>query len=213
MSRLWSAPISALLLPSALAAALAFTPSDIAQWPRRIFSGETKYRFVDDDGRTAVRAIADDAATALYREIEIDLTETPYIQWSWRIDTLPVGEASERTKAGDDYAARLYIVREGLFGRLSAQALNYVWSRAEPVGAAWPNAYIGRARMIAVESGNERTGQWITYHRNVRADWKEVFGETIERIDGVAIMTDTDDTGSQARAFYGMIRFVSGPPG
>ena len=202
---------AACLLGAATAAAgpaIEFAPADIADWPRRVFDGETAYELTEADGRRAVRAVADDAAAALYREIEVDLEATPVLEWSWRVDALPSGDAGERTKAGDDYGARIYVVREGLFGRLSARALNYVWSRREPVGASWPNAFTGRARMIAVTSGRERLGEWVTHRRDVRADWRAAFGEAPGRIHGVAIMTDADNTGSTARALYGRIRFL-----
>ena len=107
---------------------LEFTPAEIADWPQREFDGQVTYRLVEDD-RPAVEAVAEDGATALYHEIEIDVSETPWLEWSWRVDELPQGEASEREKAGDDYGARIYVVQEGFFGKLSARALNYVWSR------------------------------------------------------------------------------------
>lgn len=208
MTRLRLAACTALLLAAdAAAGERAFAPRDIAEWETRTFEGETRYRLDPDGGRPALIATADGTASARYHEVEIDLTRTPILEWSWRVEALPEGDAGEREKAGDDYAARVYVVREGLFGRLSAKALNYVWSRREPAGAAWPNAYTGRAHMRAVASGPARTGEWTTHRRDVRADWRAAFEESIERIDGIAIMTDADDTGSRARARYGTIRF------
>jgi hypothetical protein len=187
---------------------LEFTPAAIADWPQREFDGAVTYRLVEDD-RPAVEAIAEDGATALYREIEIDIGETPILEWSWRVDELPRGEASEREKAGDDYGARIYVVQEGLFGKLSARALNYVWSRELAPGTRWPNAFTSRARMISVEQGNERSGEWVTYRRDLRADWREAFDEAPGTIHGIAIMTDSDNTDSRAAARYGSIRFRS----
>ncbi|MDZ7747920.1 MAG: DUF3047 domain-containing protein [Halofilum sp. (in: g-proteobacteria)] len=194
--------------PATAASPLAFAPAEIADWPRRDFAGETRYRLVRGEGRAAVRALADDSATALYREVDVDLEETPRIEWSWRVEALPRGEASERTRAGDDYGARLYLVREGFFGKLGANALNYVHARAEPAGATWPNAYTGRARMLAVGSGEGTVGEWVTHRRDIRADWRKAFGEDVGEIHGIAIMTDADDTDTRARALYGTIRFL-----
>ena len=185
-----------------------FEPSAIAEWPVRTFQDRTTYELAATDTRAAVRAEAAASASALYREIHVDLAETACIQWSWRIDTLPQGDASERSRAGDDYAARIYLVREGFLGKLSAKALNYVHARGESEGATWDNAYTSRARMMAVGSGNRHRGQWTSHRRNMRADWKRAFGENIDHIDGVAIMTDADDTGSRAAASYGTIRFL-----
>ena len=202
--------IAALACLPAQAGPVVFEPSAIAEWPRRVFDGEVDYRLVDGGDGPAVEATAADAATALYREVDIDLAQTPVLEWRWRVERLPAGDAGERTKAGDDYAARIYVVREGLFGKLSARALNYVWARALPAGTEWPNAFTERARMIAVASGDERAGRWVVHRRDLRADWREAFGEAPGRIHGVAIMTDSDNTDSRAHAYYGRIRFLPG---
>lgn len=186
---------------------LEFTPAEIADWPQREFDGAVTYRLVEDD-RPAVEAIAEDGATALYHEIEIDVSETPWLEWSWRVDELPQGEASEREKAGDDYGARIYVVQEGFFGKLSARALNYVWSRELAPGTQWPNAFTGRAQMISVERGDERRGEWVTYRRDLREDWQAAFGEAPGTIHGIAIMTDSDNTDSRSVARYGRIRLL-----
>ncbi|MDZ7784053.1 MAG: DUF3047 domain-containing protein [Halioglobus sp.] len=193
------------VLSAAFASGIEFTPAEIADWPQREFDGPVTYRLVEN-GRPAVEAIAENGATALYREIEIDVSETPWLEWSWRVDALPRGEASEREKAGDDYGVRIYVVQEGFFGKLSARALNYVWSRELEAGTRWPNAFTSRARMISVEQGDERLGEWITYRRDLREDWQAAFGEAPGTIHGIAIMTDSDNTDSRAAARYGSIR-------
>lgn len=186
-------------------------PGDLdGPWQRRDFEGRTRYSAGEGEPPHVVAA-ADDGASALYREIEIDLTETPWLQWSWRMEQLPAIDAPETEKAGDDYGARVYVVREGFFGKLSANALNYVWSQRQPVDSRWPNAFTGRAVMWSVERGPDRAGEWVTHTRNVRADWRAAFGGDIERIHGVAIMTDADNSGSRAEARYGTIRFCAAP--
>lgn len=208
--------LSILMLLAAATAAFAAQYRVVGDWPgdldgpwqRRDFEGRTEY--TAGAGEVAhVRAVADGGASALYREIEIDLEATPYLQWSWRVEQLPAIEAGETKKDGDDYGARVYVVREGLFGKLTAEALNYAWSQRQPVGSLWPNAFTGRTMMWSVEQGDERVGEWLTYTRNVRADWRKAFGEDIRRIDGVAIMTDADNSGSRAEARYGTIRFCA----
>lgn len=186
-------------------------PGDLGgAWQRRDFVAATRYGPADAE-RPAIAARADASASALYREIEVDLTQTPWLQWSWRVERLPAIGAPETDKAGDDYGARVYVVREGFFGKWSANALNYVWSQRQPVGSTWPNAYTGRAMMWSVERGDARTGEWLTYTRDVRADWRAAFGEEVSRIHGVALMTDADDSASRAAALYGSIRFCATP--
>lgn len=187
-----------------------FGAGDLDGWKTRVFDGRTDWMLVTEDGRRVLRAVARDSASARYREVDVDLEQTPYLQWSWKVSALPSGDASERTKAGDDYGARIYVVHEGFFGKLSAQALNFVWSRREPVGARWPNAFTSRALMEVVDTGTADLGRWVTHTVDIRRAWRAAFGDGVDHIDGVAIMTDTDNTGSTAKAFYGDIRFTAG---
>jgi hypothetical protein len=140
--------------------------------------------------------------------MQVDLAATPYLHWRWKVDNVFSGN-DERRRAGDDYPARVYVVFSGglLFWR--TRAINYVWSSHQPPGTAWPNAYTGNARMIAVESGSEHLGQWRQARRDVRADYRRLFGEEPGRVDAVALMTDTDDTGATATAWYGDIWFAA----
>lgn len=184
-------------------------PRDLeARWQELSFEGNTVYRAARE-GRASVIAVAEASASALYRDVEIDLTRTPYLQWSWRIDQLPALKASETAKPGDDFGARVYVVRAGLFGQLTASALNYVWSQQQRPGSHWRNPFTERAVMWSVQRGPQRQGEWVTHTRDLRADWRAAFGEEVERIDGIAIMTDADNSSSRAAARYGRIRFCA----
>jgi len=109
----------------------------------------------------------------------------------------------ERAKAGDDYPARIYVVAKGGLAFWKTRALTYVWASNEPVGSMWSNAFTANAHMIAVQSGAKGLGKMTMEKRNIRDDWMLAFGEDIEKIDAVAIMTDTDNSGQWARAWYG----------
>ncbi len=183
-----------------------FSAGDLDGWHRKSFAGETHYSLERDDERLALRAVSEGAASGLYREITIDLGETPLLHWSWKVEGLLEG-IDERTRAGDDYPARLYVVFSGGLRFWRTRAINYVWSSHQPVGSEWPNAFTGNARMITVDSGAGRIGQWVTHRRDVRADYRRLFGEDPGKVSAVAIMTDTDNSGQQARAWYGDIRF------
>ena len=128
--------------------------------------------------------------------------------WTWKVDNILSGN-DERTRAGDDYPARIYVVFSGgaLFWR--TRAINYVWSNKQPVGSNWFNAFTSNAGMIAVESGIDRIGQWIQINRHVLADYRRIFGEEPGAVDAVAIMTDTDNTGASATAWHGDIWFAA----
>lgn len=208
--------ISAALLAIATSAGVAaetvmigeFSASNREDWQSKSFQGETRYHFDDRSGRRALSAESQGAASGLYREIKVDLNRTPWLNWSWRVDRVLKG-VDERTKAGDDYPARVYVVVSGGAAFWKTRSLVYVWSSHQPVGATWQNAYTSNARVMALQSGVKNAGQWIDEKRNIRADFQQLFGEDIDHIDAVALMTDADNSGQSASAWYGDIYFTA----
>lgn len=187
----------------------AFSRGVLAGWQAKVFKGTTDYRLVPVNGAGALRAVSNAGASGLYRELPVDLNRTPYLNWSWRVDNT-LGRIDERSKAGDDFPARVYVVVSGGLAFWKTRSLNYVWSSASPAGSHWPNAFAGdNVRMLAVRSGERDKGLWLREKRNVREDWKRFFGEVPDRIDAVALMTDTDNSGRRAVAYYGDIVFSS----
>lgn len=176
-------------------------------WQRKEFSGQTTYTLKKDGARQALHAESRAAGSGLYREISIDLRRTPYLNWSWRVDNV-LTDNDEKTKSGDDFPARVYVVVSGGALFWKTRALVYVWSSHQPVNSAWHNPFTDNSRLIAVRSGRQELGRWLTEKRNIRADFKRLYGADIDRIDAVAIMTDTDNSGQSASAWYGDI-FVS----
>ncbi len=183
------------------------TAADISAWAPWAFSGKTRYTPVEIDHRRAVKAISDDAASGLYRKISIDLHETPVLHWGWRVDNT-LGDINERTKKGDDYPARVYVLAAHPLFFWRTRALSYVWSSVQPGGSDWPNAYAENAWMVAVRSGEQGLGRWHQEQRNVREDFERYFGKDVRYVDAVALMTDTDNTGRKATAYYGPIYFA-----
>ena len=184
-----------------------FSAGELGGWEEKSFVGNTRYEIVDTPRGKALQATARASASGLFRKQRIDLSRTPYLHWSWRVDETFHGN-DERSKAGDDYPARIYVVVEGGLFFWRTRALSYVWSSHQPVGTSWPNAYTGNAMMIAVRSAGD-TGRWQHERRNVRQDLRRLFGEDIDHIHAVAVMTDTDNTGQTASALYGDIYFAS----
>lgn len=179
---------------------------DLARWDEENFKGSTHYATTTDNGAQVVKATASASASGRYRKIEVDLNKTPFLNWSWRVGQT-FGTNDERSKPGDDYPARIYVVVSGGLLFWKTRAINYVWSSNQPVDTAWPNAYTANARMLAVHSGPGDVGRWVSERRNVRDDLRRLFGEDISAIDAVALMTDTDNTGGSATAYYGDIWF------
>lgn len=199
------AAMLALAMP-ADAEPLVFTPREIlATWQRESFQGETAYAM---DGE-ALRARCRDSASGLFLRQTIDLRRTPILEWSWRVDSVFDGTRDETTKAGDDFPARLYVVRESTVLVWRTRAINYVWASTQPLGTDWANPFAAQARMIALRSGPPAApGQWVTERRNIAEDFRRYHGRDIETIDAVAIMTDCDNRGGTAEAWYGPIRFL-----
>ncbi|MCC5869799.1 MAG: DUF3047 domain-containing protein [Gammaproteobacteria bacterium] len=204
--------IATTVLPLPLAAAevaRVFTPADIIQWEAHSFTGETRYELTEIDGRQAVHALCTDgSASGLFYEHDIDLEDTPIIEWDWRVDSTFTG-IDEQTRAGDDYAARLYAVDRHSVMRWRTRAINYVWASEMERGTQWDNAYQSRATMVAMRSGADADEGWVTERRDLREDFREIHGRDLTVLNALAIMTDCDDTGQAAEAWYGEIRLLS----
>lgn len=184
--------------------------SDFANWNERSFSGNTQYTPDSTENGNTLQAEANGTASAFYRQGRIDLNTTPCLHWRWQIYQTAPQALDERTRAGDDYAARVYVVRRGGLAFWRAKTINYIWSASEPVNSRWPNAYAGNnAQMWVVNSGNTLAAQWVTHVRDIQADWLDAFGETINQLDGIAVMTDGDDSASQLSASYATLRFTA----
>lgn len=187
----------------------------------------TEYRQRPWDGVAAVEATAVKSMALLGRKLDVDLEKTPVLCWRWRIDA-PLASADLNTKAGDDYAARVYItfavppealgfatrtklsLARSIWGpSVPDAAINYVWDNKHPVGTLKPNAYTDRAQMLVVESGAGKAGRWVVERRNVRDDFRRAFGDLPGKPNGLAIASDTDNTGESARAGFADFHFVA----
>ncbi len=185
-----------------------FSAGDLAGWEDKSFKGQTRYELVPGPSGTVLQASTDGMASGRFRKIRVDLAKTPVLNWSWKI-AAPYRDIDESTKAGDDFPVRVYVVVErGLLG-LRTRALNYVWASGKPVGARWPNPFTSQAMMLAVDSGAAKAGAWVSHKRNVRDDLRAAFGDDVTEIHAVAVMTDGDNGGRSARAWYGDIFFTS----
>jgi hypothetical protein len=172
-------------------------------WTSKSFKGTTEYSVVNEDGRSVVRAVSQAAASGLVKEIRFNPLQYRYLHWSWKINNTIKG-GDEKTKAGDDYAARVYVVFPGRFF-WQMKALNYIWANQLPKGESIPNSFTSGAMMVAVESGPSLAGQWLNEERDILADYRRLFGVEPGEGEAIAIMTDTDNTGESATAWYGEI--------
>lgn len=184
-----------------------FSEKSLNSWQQKKFKGETRYTFVVDEAKGWVlKAESAGSASGLFREITVNINETPFLNWSWKAEILPdVGD--EKTKSGDDYAARVYVLFKSGYGFWNSKALNYVWNSHYPIGENWPNAFTSSAQLLVLQSGRDHVGKWIAEKRNVQKDIFDCFGIEVTDIEAVALMTDADNSGGRAVAYYGEIFF------
>jgi hypothetical protein len=188
----------------------------IDSWEPKEFSGESIYTINEYKGRLALKALSHNAASGLVLEQQIDLTATPYLNWSWLVEKTLL-QLDERSKNGDDFVARIYVVIDGGFMVWKTKSLNYVWSSNQDKDLVWDNAFAGSSvKMMSVRGKKAQKGQWYQEKRNVYQDLIDIFGDqgseqanqkAYKYIDIIAIMTDTDNSGKQAESYYGDIVF------
>ncbi|MBA2722791.1 MAG: DUF3047 domain-containing protein [Methylibium sp.] len=190
----------------------------------------TRYTAMTWDGVAAIEAQADASMSLYARPLMLDFTATPVLCWRWRIDA-PLEKADLATKAGDDYAARVYVsfslppehlsfgtrtklsIARAIWGdQVPDAALNYVWDNRYPVGTTRPNAYTDRTRIIVARSGAVHAGEWVTERHDVAADLQAAFGDAATqgaKAVQLALASDTDNTGETARAGFADFHFVA----
>ena len=196
-----------------------------AHQPLSKLKRDTIYSLLQADGGTVLRGVADRSAS-LYVALLKPATGVPAsMGWRWKTDAL-VADADNRVKDREDAPLRVLVGFDGdkttlpeeeqkrfqraksLTGRDGPYAtLMYIWSDHVPVNTVIPSAHTSQVKMLAVASGAKGLGQWQSVHRNLAADYKRAFGAAPGRVLGVAVMTDTDNTGSKAVGEYADIRF------
>lgn len=181
----------------------------------------TSYRLVEENGTQVIEASTDNSASGLIARLDLEPGDSLMLKWRWKVSNV-FDQGDARKKSGDDYPARIYVAFEfepekaswferakrktvaTVFGEeLPGNAINYIWANRLPQGETVANPYAAETMMIAVTSGNEQAGEWVTVERDLVADYRAAFGEEPPPIRGVAIMSDSDNTGESATAWYG----------
>ena len=187
----------------------------------------TMYRVVEVDGSNVLEADAEEGGSGLYRKIRIDLERHPVLEWRWRVpaDAETKPEVASRASPlarlslafhGDpakldfEDRAKLRLAKGLTVHGLPYASLLYVWMYGVPAETVLHSPHTDRVRMIVVESGAQRIGEWVSIRRNVLEDYRRAFGEQPSDVLAVGLMTDPGDDGSRRRSFYGDITFRSG---
>lgn len=161
----------------------------------------TRYRAAEEGGNVVLRAESNNSASAFYRRLLVSASAGT-VSWRWKVERSLAGNTEEREQRGDDYAARLFVIfGPELFGR-NTKALCYVWAGNEAIDSLYESPYTDGVATIVVRSGNERAGTWTDESRDFAQDYRRAFGEEPPNVRAVAVMVDTDDTSSQATAWF-----------
>jgi hypothetical protein len=186
-----------------------FAKEGLSGWENKSFKEATDYSIVREGERTLLKANSRASASGLYRKIKLDPLQYRYLHWSWKIQG-PLKNGVEKTKGGDDYSARVYVIFPGFFF-WQTKAISYVWASTLPKGDFFPSPYKGKVMMVVAQSGPEKSGILIDERHDILADYRRLFGAEPRNIGAIAIMTDTDNTGGSATAWYGEITLATAP--
>jgi len=186
-----------------------FSTGDLNGWKEQtvsLFKTKTAYTLAKDNDRTVMVARSNKSASGQLYKLGLDPKEYQTLKWSWKIEHI-VKKGNEKTKDGDDFAARVYVIfPRGFFS--STRAICYVWANKLPKGEHVVSPFTPNIITVAADSGPDLVGRWTFHQQNIYDDYRRFFNEEPPKMGGVAIMTDTDNTGESAVGYYGDISLV-----
>ena len=185
-----------------------FTQEELKTLKVRKIKGKTIYQVGSNENGNYLRAEAEGKASGLGKEVKIDLTKTPFLNITWKVEKNLSG-IIENSKKGHDYAARVFVVKKTGATALSNRAINYVFSSNSSVGENWPSPYTKKSIDYVLATTKEHNNKWVTVKANVREHFKILHNLNVEEIEGLAIMTDTDNSKLKAISYYQNIYFSS----
>ena len=186
-----------------------FTEAELSNLEVRKVRGadnKTEYLVGSNENGSYLKAIEDNAATELGKKVLIDLNKTPIINITWKIEKNLDG-IKENTKKGHDFAARIFAIKKTGATPLSNRAINYVFSSNSEVGQSWPSPYTKKSIDNVLSSTKDNLNKWVTVKANVKKDFKKFHDLDVNELDGLAIMSDTDNSKLKAIAYYQNIYF------
>ena len=169
---------------------------------------KTLYSIGNNENGSYLKAVAENAASGVGKEIKINLDKTPFINITWKIEKDLKG-IKENTKKGHDFAARVFVIKKTGATPLSNRAINYVFSSNSNVGETWPSPYTKKSIDSVLASTKSNLNEWVTVKANVKEDFKKFHDLDVEELSGIAIMADTDNSKLTAVSYYQNIFFSS----
>ena len=186
-----------------------FSKTELSQLKVRKVRGadnKTVYSIGSNENGNYLKAVAKNSGSGLGKEIKIDLNKTPFINITWKIEQ-DLSGINEKTKKGHDFAARVFAVKKTGATPLSNRAINYVFSSNVEVGENWPSPYTKKSIDNVLSTTKENLNKWVTVKANVKEDFKKFHDLNVDELDGLAIMSDTDNSKLTSVAFYQNIYF------
>ena len=186
-----------------------FTETELSQLQVRKVRGadnKTIYSVGKNENGNFLKSEANNAASGLGKEIIIDLNRTPFINITWKIEQ-DLNGIKENSKKGHDYAARVFVIKKTGATPLSNRAINYVFSSNNDVGLNWPSPYTKKSIDNVLASTKKNMNEWVTVKANVKEDFKRFHNLDVKELDGVAIMSDTDNSKMKSIAYFQNIYF------
>jgi hypothetical protein len=180
----------------------------LKEWKEKVFKGKVRYAIDSSDFGSFVSAMSENAASALYYKVRLDIDRRPIISWKWNVKKFPEKEGSEDLKNSeqDDFGARVYVIFPAIFFT-NTRAIEYIWTEKAKEGTISPSPYSKNLQLYVVESGKRENGGWVSEKRDIYNDYIEAFGEAPRHnIGAIAFMTDADSTGTSAQADYDDIK-------
>ena len=188
-----------------------FTENELSELKVRKVRGadaKTIYTIGKNENGNYLKAVADNAASGLGKEIKIDLDDTPFINISWKVEKDLKG-IKENTKKGHDFAARVFVIKKTGATPLSNKAINYVYSSNMNIDDYKPSPYTKKSIDYVLSTTKINLDEWVTVKANVKEDFKKLHKLDVKELDGVAIMADTDNSKMKAISYYQNIFFSS----
>ena len=186
-----------------------FTEQELSELDVRKVRGadnKTVYTVGSNENGNFLKAVADNAASGLGKEVKIDLNKTPFINITWKIEKDLQG-INENSKKGHDYAARGFAVKKTGATPLANRAINYVFSSNNEVGQSWPSPYTKKSIDNVLATTKDNLNEWVTVKANVKEDFKKFHDLDVKELDGLAIMADTDNSKMKSISYFQNIYF------
>tara|TARA_B110000240_G_C13477729_1_gene443867 strand:+ start:878 stop:1522 length:645 start_codon:yes stop_codon:yes gene_type:complete len=183
-----------------------FTKEEYKTLKIKKVKGETTWNLGSNENGNFIKAEAEGKGSGLGKEILIDLSKTPFINITWKVEK-DLSGIVENSKKGHDYAARVFVIKKTGSTLLSNRAINYVFSSNNKIGSNWPSPYTKKSIDYVLSTTLNNFNQWVTVKANVKEDFMKLHGIEVNDISGIAIMTDTDNSKMKAISYYQDIYF------